>query len=266
MDTATALTVLYGTVIGFALGLTGGGGSIFAVPLLIYGLGADVREAVGISLAAVGATALFGAVNRWRAGLLEFRTGLLFAAAGMIGAPLGTRIGGAMPPAVTLSGFAVLMVLVGLRMWKQKGQPTRALAKSSSCRRDENGELRWTSRCAVVLTLAGLVTGVLSGIFGVGGGFIIVPALVLTSGMKIHRAVATSLMVIALICVSGVASYLVAGANLPMDTIVWFVAGGILGMIGGSLLSARISGPALNRIFAAAMWVVAAFVLVKNLG
>ena len=87
----------------------------------------------------------------------------------------------------------------------------------------------------------------------------------MTSGMPIHRAVATSLMVIALICVSGVSSYLLAGSELPAKLTLLFVAGGVTGMIGGNLLSARISGPTLNRVFAAGMWIVAAMVLVKNL-
>ena len=256
-------TIGYGTAIGIALGLTGGGGSIFAVPLLIYGLGAGVREAVGISLAAVGATALFGAVTRWRSGQLEFRTGLLFAGVGMLGAPLGTRIGEGLSPATTLSAFAGIMVIAGIRMWRRKAPKSEG--RNSACQRDDSGDLKWTSRCAVVLALAGLVTGILSGIFGVGGGFIIVPALILTSGMGIHRAVATSLMVIALICASGVASYLIAGSELPPKLTGLFVTGGIVGMLGGNLLSSKISGPALNRVFAVGMWVVAGVVLAKNL-
>ena len=120
MTSYDLLTVVYGLVIGFSLGSTGGGGSIFAVPLLIYGLGTGVREAVGISLAAVGATSLLGATLRWRAGELEMRTGLIFAMCGMVAAPLGTVAGGKFPDALTLSAFAVLMFLVGLRMWRSE--------------------------------------------------------------------------------------------------------------------------------------------------
>ncbi len=93
----TILSVLFGTIVGFSLGLTGGGGSIFAVPLLVYGLSVPAREAVGTSLAAVGATALFGAVQRLRTGEIDLRVGLLFAAAGMLGAPAGSWIGGRVP-------------------------------------------------------------------------------------------------------------------------------------------------------------------------
>ncbi len=121
-----------------------------------------------------------------------------------------------------------------------------------------------TSRCAVVLMVAGLVAGLLSGLFGVGGGFVIVPALVLTSGMDIHRAVATSLLVIALVSAAGVASYLAAGRPLPLESTALFVAGGVAGMGLGTLLARRISGPGLQKIFAAAMLLVAVFIVTKS--
>lgn len=273
-----ALNLLFGAIVGLSLGLTGGGGSIFAVPLLVYGLGARPREAVGVSLAAVGATALAGAVQRLRAGQVEVRTGLLFAAAGMVATPAGTLLAGLIPEAALLVLFSALMVIVAVRMWlRASRRPEEASVvraadaplgegeSGAACRRDPSGKLAMTSRCAVVLALAGLATGVLSGLFGVGGGFVIVPALVLTSGMDIHRAVATSLMVIALVSAAGVASYLVSGRELPWESTGLFVAGGVAGMSAGSLLARRLSGPGLQKIFAAAMLIVAAFVVTKNL-
>jgi hypothetical protein len=121
-----------------------------------------------------------------------------------------------------------------------------------------------TSRCAAVLAAAGLVTGVLSGLFGVGGGFVIVPALVLTTSLDIHRAVATSLLVIALVSAAGVASYLAAGRVLPWESTGLFVAGGIGGMGLGSLVARRLSGPGLQKVFAVAMLVVAVFIVTKS--
>ncbi len=255
------LTAVCGLVIGFSLGLTGGGGSIFAVPLLIYALRSEVREAVGISLAAVGATSLFGAAMQSRTGNLDWRTGLVFAAAGMGGAPVGTWAGGKLPDAVTLSLFAILMLAVGARMWANRGVDE---AGSSLCSRRMGGQLHWSPRCFSVLLAAGFLVGFLSGVFGVGGGFIIVPALVLVTGMSMHAAVATSLLVIGLICVSGVTSYVLAGDLLPLRLTILFAGGGLVGMIGGNDLRTRLPGPALKRVFAAGMWLVALFVLAQQ--
>ena len=139
--------------------------------------------------------------------------------AGMLGAPLGSWIAGLMPETLLLSLFAGLMVIVAIRLWQPASRPaiestscpTPDHVDGPTCQRDATGALILTSRCAVLLLIVGVLTGVLSGLFGVGGGFVIVPALVLFSGMSIHRAVGTSLLVIALVSVSGVASHLWAG-------------------------------------------------------
>ena len=121
-----------------------------------------------------------------------------------------------------------------------------------------------TSRCATVMAVAGIVTGVLSGLFGVGGGFVVVPALVLFSGMGIHRAVATSLLVIALVSASGVASKLIAGETLAANTTAMFIVGGIAGLGLGTVVARKLSPVKLQKIFAVAIVAVAAFVIVKN--
>jgi uncharacterized membrane protein YfcA len=112
--------------------------------------------------------------------------------------------------------------------------------------------------------VAGLAAGVLSGLFGVGGGFVIVPALVLVTGMGIHRAVATSLLVIALVSASGLASQLAAGRPLPWALTGLFVAGGVAGMELGTLAGRRLGGPGLQKLFASAMVAVAAFIVLKS--
>jgi uncharacterized protein len=268
----TTLTVLFGGLIGLSLGLTGGGGSIFAVPLLVYGLGMPAREAVGVSLAAVGATAFVGFVRRLGTGQVEVRTGLMFAAAGMLGAPAGTWLAGIIPEAALLALFAGLMVVVALRMWRQAAPPVVAILNRKSaddrdgpaCRRDADGNLLLTSRCAFMLMLVGVGTGVLSGLFGVGGGFVIVPALVLFSGMSMHRAVGTSLLVIALVGASGVTADLLAGRDISPAVTALFAAGGVAGLLAGDLIGGHLSGRALQRVFAAAILGVAAFVIVRN--
>lgn len=266
------MSLIYGAVVGLSLGLTGGGGAIFAVPLLVYGLGVPMRESVGISLAAVGATALVGFLYRWRLGEVELRIGLLFALAGMLGAPLGTWLSGFINDAVLLILFGALMTVVAVRVWRQASLRTRIVlpecaseSEGPACRRNDEGSLVLTSRCAAVLILAGIATGMLSGMFGVGGGFVIVPALVLVSGMAIHRAIGTSLMVIALVSVSGVTSHLWTRGAIPWEMAALFVTGGVAGLFVGQAIAGRLSGPTLQRVFAAAMLLVAAFIIVRNL-
>ncbi len=272
-----ALSLAFGLIVGFALGLTGGGGSIFAVPLLVYGLGVDPRIAIGVSLASVGSTTLFGMLQRLRAGEVEVSTGLIFSAGGVLGAPVGSWLGRQLPPGVLLVLFAALMVLVATRMWRrasrapEESKAIRAQAgapgvaeRGPSCRRDPSGRLRMSSRCASLLALVGLGTGVLAGLFGVGGGFVIVPALVFFSGMGIHRAVATSLLAITLISGSGVGSYLAAGRPLPLAITALFVVGGVAGMVLGGRLGRRLSGPKLQKTFAVAMIAVAAYMVTRQ--
>lgn len=268
------LAVLFGAIVGFALGLTGGGGGIFAVPLLVYGLGVGPREAVGISLASVGGTALSGAVPRLIRGEVELRTGLLFAIAGMIGAPIGSYLSTLIPESLLLVLFACLMFVVAQRMWAKATKPAlatgtcategQASKDRSACQRDEDGRLRLTSRCARLLVVVGLTTGILSGLFGVGGGFVIVPALVLFSGMAIHLAVATSLFVIVLVSISGVTSHLIAGNDISVQTTLLFMLGGFAGMGLGGVVAKRLKGATLQKIFAAAVVVVACFVIFKS--
>jgi uncharacterized membrane protein YfcA len=264
------LTLLFGALVGFSLGLTGGGGAIFAVPLLVYGLGVPAREAVGVSLLTVGSTSLIGFVQRARQGMVEFPTGLLFAGAGMIGAPAGTVLAERIPEAVLLGLFAVLMLVIAARMWRKAGDSAARLPiigdddRGPTCRRDPEGKLRLTSRCAMLLGLVGLGAGVLAGLFGVGGGFIIVPALVVFSGMGIQRAIGTSLLVITLVSASGTASHLLAGKDLNLVTAGLFTVGSVTGLFAGSGLAQRLAGPTLQRVFAAAIVVVALYVIFRT--
>jgi len=275
-----ALSILFGVFVGFALGLTGGGGSIFAVPLLVYGLSVSPRQAVGASLAAVGATAFLGSLGRLRAREVEVGAGLLFSMGGMMGAPVGTWIGAMLPSSVLLALFAVLMLAIASRMWRQStaapgpgpnadgpstGPGQGVLEAGGRSRGVENRPLAWPAHSVVTLGAAGVVTGLLSGLFGVGGGFVIVPALVLFSGMAMHAAIATSLLVIALISAAGLAAYLWEGGKVPLESTALFVVGGVLGLEGGVLLSHRLSGPRLQQTFAVAIVLVAAFILIKTL-
>ena len=266
------LIVGFGLLIGLALGLTGGGGSIFAVPLLIYGLGVEPLSAITLSLATVSVVALFGAADAIHRGVVELRVGTIFAVGGVVTAPLGVRLAGGFSDTTILYSFSVLMVIVALVMWRNArknpeiASVVRADYESSEvdggpvCRLSSDQRVTLSAPCSVVLVVVGAVTGVLAGFFGVGGGFIIVPALTLVTQLSIHRAVATSLYVIALVGASGFGSALLAGRELPGQLMLLFTFGGLIGLWLGRKSAGRIAGPRLQQFFALMMIMVVAFI------
>jgi uncharacterized protein len=257
------LPVIFGITVGLALGLTGGGGSIFAVPLLIYGLGLPPVQAVPVSLVTVAMTALIGAFHTFKDRLLVWQPAVVFAAGGMIGAPVGVLITRRIDEHLIVSGFALLSIIVGSFMWRSaKVSPAEAAVVRARlhseegggvvCRLSESGELHFSAPCAAVITVVGLGTGILSGLFGVGGGFLIVPALVGITRMGIHRAIAASLVIISVIGFTGAASALWQG-DILWGVLLPFVAGGAMGMLSGRSIAARIAGVALQRFFGGAI-------------
>jgi uncharacterized membrane protein YfcA len=263
--------VISGCLVGLSMGLTGGGGAILAVPLLVYWLGEDPQVAVVISLATVAGTAIIGTAERARLKQVEFPTGLLFAAAGMLTAPLGSWLGEHLPPQLLLISFAVLMLLIAARMWWRADQaippPAEACGPEDgpSCSRDPEGKLRLTSRCAMLLATIGLTVGLLSGLFGVGGGFLIVPALVTFASMGLSRAVGTSLLVMSLVGLAGVAGHLLQGREVPWEVTLLFVAGSVPGLFIGSALTRQLPRALLSKIFAAMILAVAVFVIARTM-
>lgn len=264
------IILVSGAVVGLSLGLTGGGGALLAVPLLTYGAGLSAREAVGLSLASVGTTSLIGGWQRARRGLVEFPTGLLFATAGMLGAPLGSWLAARLPETWLLALFAALMIAVAIRLWRTATDAASRLpilsddAAGPVCRRDPAGQLFLTSRCAALLAGIGLLTGILSGLFGVGGGFVIVPALVMFSGMGIQRAIGTSLLAITLISAAGTTSHLLAGHDLSAGALGQFTAGSVSGMFAGTWLAHRLAGATLQRVFAVVVILLAGYILLRS--
>lgn len=268
------MAIAFGFLVGLALGLTGGGGSILAVPLLIYGLDMGPKTAVPTALAAVALTAAVGAGDAARARLLEVRAGLIFAAGGVVAAPAGVFLAERVADTHIVIGFALLMLIVGARLWWQAGaQPGEAgvvragLLRGGDkgngvvCRYSDDGRLRLNAPCSAVLVAAGLLTGLLAGFFGVGGGFLIVPALMLVTQMGIHRAVATSLLAITLIGLAGLAAAYVTDREIPWVLTGLFVIGGIAGMGVGRRSAALLAGPRLQRLFAFVVVVLAAAML-----
>ena len=256
---------LSGGIVGLSLGLTGGGGSIFAVPLLVYGLRLDFRSSVALSLAVVGLTSLYGAVLQARRGQVLWGAGAVLGAGGIIAAPLGAWLGGQMPERLSLLLFAGLMLTLGLRMIPRHQEVAERPRSWISCQRRLDGRPHFTLTCAGKLLVAGAVSGVLSGIFGVGGGFLIVPALLLVACVDIETALATSLVGIFLTAASAFAAnveYLGPGTGKLAP---WFLAGSVAGMTLGTRLKAFISARGLRTLFGSAVLGVAGFVVLRNL-
>ncbi|MFN8738859.1 MAG: TSUP family transporter, partial [Pirellula sp.] len=164
------LPLLLGSVIGLSLGLTGGGGAIFAVPLLIYGLGFSAKDAIGVSLVTVAVTACFGFVQRARVHQVEFSTGIVFGAAGIAGAPLGSLIASQLSEVVLMASFSLLMFLLAVKMWTvsitNEHRPPESIEESGVvCSRLADGKLCITSPCALLLGSIGFGAGVLAGMF-----------------------------------------------------------------------------------------------------
>ncbi len=239
---ALALSLL----IGLSLGLLGGGGSILAVPVLVYVARIEVHTAIGMSLAVVGATALVGGLAQARAGRVSPRVALLFGAVGMLAAPLGAGASRLVPGPVLLLMFAALMIGVGVLMLLPPRQPSAVRPARSA-----------------LVAAAGFAVGLLTGFLGVGGGFLVVPALTLLARLPIQRAVGTSLIVIAMNSASGLFGHLRQG-GLPPGLTLAFTTAAAAGALGGVRLSAGLDAARLRRLFAGFVMAVGLFVLART--
>ena len=258
------LALALGSIVGISLWLTGGGGSIFAVPLLIYGMGIGIREAAGLSLVAVGVTALIGGLLKIREKSINFPAALAIGIPGMIAAPWGVKFGQLIPEGITIFTFALLMVVIGVRMWKKSTRSDSSNSNRSVCQSKPDGRIQWDCKCHLMLLGVGTVVGILSGIFGVGGGFLIVPALVFVAGLTVRLSIATSLWVVAAVALAGAASNYLAGINLDLAKGGWFLVGGCLGMFLGIAGIKRVTDRRVNQVFAVGVWVVAVVMLLKT--
>ena len=249
------LGVASGALVGFSLGLVGGGGSILAVPLLIYVVGiADPHVAIGTSAIAVAASAFANLLHHGRAGHVKWRCALVFAAAGVGGAFLGSSLGKWVDGRQLLTGFAVLMLVVAAMMLRRRsaaGSPDVKLNK-------ENLPL---------LLVIGLGAGALSGFFGIGGGFLIVPGLMLATGMPIINAVGSSLVGVTAFGLTTAANYAASGL-IDWTLALLFVAGGVIGGLTGTVAASVLAAKTgrLHIVFAVLIVVVAGYMLVRTLG
>jgi uncharacterized protein len=249
MDALWWLSSALAVVIGLLLGWLGGGGSILTVPVLVYVVGQSPAAAVTTSLVIVGINSAFGSWLRRHSGAIQWPMAGIFGGVGVVGAILGSRFTHLVSGETLLLLFAALMLVVAGLMLR----PPRSSAPAG-----EPIEVRWFT-----VGLAGLGVGVLTGFLGVGGGFLIVPALVMLLGLSMIQAIATSLPIIAINSAAGLAGHLMQG-GLDWGVVVRFVSLGGIGMLLGVALARRTSPTGLRRAFAWFVIGVALYILARS--
>lgn len=248
----TALLALpFGLLIGFSLGLVGGGGSILALPVLVYVLGEPVKVATTESLLIVGVTALLGSLDHAYAGRVRWRTALAFGGAGVVGAFGGTALNRAVGSRTILFAFALLLLVAAVAMLRGRGEPSRPEI-------GPRGRNLWLR-----IAPAGLGTGLLTGFFGVGGGFAIVPALTLLLAIPLAAAVGTSLVAIAITSSGALAAHLSSG-GIDWGIAAAFTAAAVVGAVAGSRLGRRARPYRLAQAFAVLVAGVSVFLIAKS--
>jgi len=251
--TATLILVLaLSVVIGLSLGVLGGGGSILTVPILVYVAGFEAKEAIAASLFVVGVTSAVSVFSHARGGRVMWRTGLIFGAAGMAGAFVGGLLGGHIPGQILLIAFAVMMVATSVAM-------LRGRKKKSD---DDPAPVKHELPLGRVL-LDGAVVGLITGLVGAGGGFLVVPALALLGGLPMSVAVGTSLVVITMKSFAGLAGYLTT-VQLDWGITLGVTAAAIVGTLAGSKIAGRIPEAALRKAFGWFVLAMGTFVLIQQ--
>lgn len=252
MTATLALVLALSVVIGLSLGVLGGGGSILTVPILVYVAGFEAKDAIAASLFVVGVTSAVSVLSHAREGRVRWRTGLIFGAAGMGGAFLGGLVGGHIPGQLLLIAFAAMMVATSVVM-------LRGRTKKND---DGTAPVKHELPLGRVL-LDGAVVGLITGLVGAGGGFLVVPALALLGGLPMSVAVGTSLVVIAMKSFAGLAGYLTT-VQLDWGITLGVTAAAIVGTLAGSTLAARIPEAALRKAFGWFVLAMGTFVLIQQ--
>ena len=229
------LAISTGLIIGLVLGLTGAGGSIVAVPLFMLLLGLSLNDAIGLALGTVAISAFISLLSPLGHKPRHWKLGLALASLGMLTAPWGRWLGAQINEQLLLTTFTLLVIYLGLRMWRQ---PEPALPHTHQTGRID------------LFIVAGLVLGFLSGLFGIGGGFLIIPLLTLYMGVGMKEALGTSLLVIALVSSSGFISHITWVAPVPLTTLFVVSSGSIAGIIVGAFAAKKIAVPKLQKVFA----------------
>ncbi len=267
--------------IGLSLGILGGGGSILTVPIFVYIMGFEPKQAIAMSLPVVGATSIVGAVGHWRAGNFDLRVALMFGVLAMTGAFAGAHLASLITGIAQLALLAIVMFVAAALMLR--GASTAQSPRAHAPQRDHGAisAARWKTvavdhswagplhqspldlgRAALIAT-TGIGVGILTGLVGIGGGFLFVPALHLLARIPMKTAVGTSLFIIAMNTAAGVAGYH-GQVLIPWLTVVAFIAIAAVGIVAGTQVVRYVSQVALRRAFAVFLLLMAAFILVQN--
>lgn len=260
------LGILPGIFTGFVLGLTGSGGTIIAVPLLIFGLNVTVAEAAPVALLSVGVSAAVATYSSLRQRIIRYRAAGLIAGTGMLITPAGVWVAQQFSDALLTVLFSAVLAYAALYMYRKSNlaaQPEEAVFPPCQLNL-ESGRLIWTIPCAKGLLVSGAATGFLSGLLGVGGGFIIIPALRKVSDLPMKTLIATALSITALISLTGVISATSMGfMNWPLA--LPFTAGTVAGTLIGKHYAHSFDEAKLERGFAILTWCIALSMLIKGL-
>lgn len=271
------ISVAVGVIIGAVLGLTGAGGSLFAVPLLTLLLAMPLQQSTGVALGAVAVSAWFGVWARWRNREIVWAPGLVIALGASLSVTLGRWTAARVDERWLFVAFVVLVLWVALRMWRQARQVPEATqylraasdpaqpARVPVCMHRPERPWHISTPCMLMAGAGGIITGWLSGVFGVGGGFVIVPLLVLLARLDMRYAVGTSLLVIGWVSSLGFISHWWLVPDSDISAVVPVAAGGIAGMMLGGWLGRRIAGPVLQQLFAIGLVVLTVAMLPRYL-
>lgn len=258
---------VFGICVGLVLGLTGAGGGMLAIPALVLGLGWTLPQAAPVALLAVGVAAMIGAVDGVRKGLVRWRAALLMAACGIAFSPIGVHISHLLPANILMTLFALAMLAAAARLVFDKGPSDTGgmgpLVMKNCMLNMDTGRLRWDGRCASTLGIVGVASGLLTGMLGVAGGFMLVPAFKQWTNIKMHGIVATSLAVVALVSLGTAISSIMRGVEIT-STGGLFIAAAMCGMVCGRLLAPSLSPRTLQVGFAILSSTVAVYLLVRT--
>ncbi|GAB7129338.1 sulfite exporter TauE/SafE family protein [Silvimonas sp. JCM 19000] len=258
------LALILGVGVGAIMGLTGAGGGILALPALVVSMGWSLQQATPVALIAVATGATLGTLEGWRRGLVRYRAAVLMAVCGIPASSLGLALARRFSPHHLLLLFALVLAGVAVRQWRQAGgRASQAQFRLAAQIDSDSGRFIWNVPTALLLAAVGALTGVLSGLLGVGGGFVMVPLLQRYTRAPLHAVIATSLMVIALVGIGTVLNALVHGVALPLPFTLYFVLAVATGMLAGRWLVQRLRAEPVQRIFALLLALVALSLLFR---